>query len=122
MAPNTRNFLWIVAVFAAIAAISMVRQRAIAKYDPRLESGDDKIVLLATSWCGYCQRLKAEFDRKRVPYRELDVEDGGAGEKAFSALGGRGVPVTVIGQEVVHGYDADRLTELLAARGYSLEL
>ncbi|HJU40556.1 MAG TPA: glutaredoxin family protein [Tahibacter sp.] len=122
MAPNTRNFLWIVAVFAALAAFSAMRQRAIAKYDPRLEGGDDRIVLLAASWCGYCQALKAEFDRKHVPYRELDVEDGGKGEKAFAALGGQGVPVTVIGKEVVHGYDAERLTELLAARGYQLEL
>jgi glutaredoxin len=122
MASNGRNFLWLVAAFAVIAAISIGRERAVAKYDPRLKSGNEQVVLLAASWCGYCQRLKAEFDRAKVPYRELDVEDGGEGEKAYDALDGSGVPITVVGQEVVHGYDAQRLTALFAERGYQLEL
>jgi len=105
-----------------IAVISISRERALAKYDPRLHSGDDEIVMLAASWCGYCQKLKSEFERAQVPYRELDVEDGGEGEKAYGALGGRGVPITVIGQAVVHGYDTDQLNELLQARGYTIDL
>jgi mycoredoxin len=105
-----------------VAGLVWNKKREIERADPRRQTGESGIVMLGAEWCGYCQRLKAALDEAKVSYTELDVEDGGAGYDAFAALGGRGVPVTVIGQEVVHGYDAERLDELLSARGYDVRL
>jgi glutaredoxin len=91
-----------------------------AAADPRSTTGDDGVVLLSASWCGYCDRLRGELGDAGVPFREIDVETTAEGRDAFDALNGRGVPVTVIGQEVVHGYDVSRLEELLQARGHTL--
>ncbi len=116
--------LKLLAISAAVLLGGLVWQknREIARADPRQHTGQNGIVMLGAEWCGYCQRLKAGLEAAQVPYTELDVEDGGAGQDAFAALGGRGVPVTVIGQEVVHGYNTVRLGELLSERGHVVQL
>ena len=87
--------------------------------DPRLVTGDTKIVMLAAEWCGYCKKLRAEFDRKGVRYQVLDVEKD-AGRKAADALDAEGVPVTVIGQQVVQGYDTETIKSALKPLGYEV--
>lgn len=87
--------------------------------DPRRATGDDGIVMLAADWCGYCQRQRADFERAGVRYRVLDV-DREEGSQAMLALGTRGVPVTVIGQDVVRGYDTAALDQRLTPLGYDV--
>nr|WP_305118992.1 glutaredoxin domain-containing protein [Tahibacter harae] len=77
---------------------------------------------MAADWCGYCKRLRAALSAAGVPHRVLDIEDGGEGEGAYFAISRGGVPVTVIGQEIVHGYDTRRLNELLRAQGHEVNL
>lgn len=105
-----------------VAGLAWQKSREIARADPRRHTGQDSIVMLGAQWCGYCKRLKAGLEAAQVPYTELDVEDGSTGQDAFAALGGRGVPVTVIGQQVVYGYDTARLGQLLSERGHTVEL
>jgi glutaredoxin len=105
-----------------LAGLVWQKNREIARSDPRQHTGQDGIVMLGAEWCGYCQRLKAALEAANVPYTELDVEDGAAGQDAFAALGGRGVPVTVIGQDVVYGYNTARLDKLLSERGHAVQL
>ncbi|RMH94390.1 glutaredoxin family protein [Lysobacter pythonis] len=85
--------------------------------DPRRISGERGIVLLYAEWCGYCRKLRADFKRAGLRYTGLDV-DTLEGDRAMQALRARGVPVTVIGQNVVHGYDTARLQTYLSPLGY----
>lgn len=85
--------------------------------DPRRVSGQHGIVLLYAEWCGYCRKLRADFERADVRYTALDV-DTPEGDRAMQALHARGVPVTVIGQNVVSGYDTERLRTYLSPLGY----
>ena len=106
----------------AVGGLLRWQYNAAQQHDPRRTTGDKGVVVLVASWCGYCKRLEAALRAARVPYRALDVEDGGAGQAAWFAIGRGGVPVTVIGQDIVHGYDAKRLAALLRAQGYELPL
>lgn len=85
--------------------------------DPRVSTGDDGIVMLAAQWCGYCRRQRQEFDRAQVRYRVLDI-DTPAGDRAMQAVRARGVPVTVVGQHVIRGYDTAALDRTLTPLGY----
>jgi glutaredoxin len=85
--------------------------------DPRLQTGDTDIVMLAADWCGYCRKQQDDFERANVRYRVLDVNTP-EGARAMRALGTRGVPVTVIGQNVVRGYDTASLDQHLSPLGY----
>lgn len=122
---NLSGLFKLMAAAAVVVVLTMTvmhQQRQTRMTDPRRYTGEREIVVLATEWCGYCKQLRAGLDTAGVKYRVLDVEDGGEGEKAYHAVGGRGVPVTVIGQDVVHGYNAPRLTSLLKSLGHDVKL
>ncbi len=95
------------------------RQADLHPDDPRLATGDAGIVMLAAEWCGYCRRQQGDFERAGVRYRVLDI-DTEAGDRAMRALGARGVPVTVVGQAVVRGYDTASLDQRLSPLGYDV--
>jgi mycoredoxin len=78
-----------------------------------------QVILYATSWCGYCKKTRALFKELNVDYREFDIETSADGKAQHAALvardgGSGGVPVIVIGQTVVHGYDEQGIRSLLA--------
>ena len=87
--------------------------------DPRTRTGDRGVVMLAAEWCSYCRKQQKDFELAEVRYRVLDV-DTEEGRRAATALGTQGVPVTVVGQRVIHGYDTVALQENLAPLGYSV--
>lgn len=94
--------------------------RGMAAGDPRRSTGEDGLVMLSAEWCGYCTALRGELNRLGVPYRELDIETNREGEAAFDALDARGVPVLVVGQDVIYGYDPAGARALIAAAGHSI--
>jgi glutaredoxin len=67
------------------------------------------VTLYATAWCGYCAATRELFERNGIQYTELDIEKSSAGYEGHKRLGGRGVPLIVIGDEVIHGYDEPTL-------------
>ena len=83
----------------------------------RAEVGSAPVVLLSTAWCGYCRKLRGDLAGWGVAYDELDVEKSPEGRNAYELVGGRGVPILLIGDEVVHGYSPQRARELIAAAG-----
>ncbi|NZA27643.1 glutaredoxin family protein [Luteimonas sp. SJ-92] len=112
--------LMILLVLAGAGAFLHFRSAEAAKLhpdDPRNASGEKGIVMLAAEWCGYCRRQQKDFEPANVRYRVLDI-DTAEGDRAMRALGARGVPVTVIGQDVVRGYDTAALDARLAPLGY----
>ena len=72
-----------------------------------------EVTLYSTTWCGYCAKVRAMFNRHDIPFTERDVEKDAAAAEAFQRLGGRGVPVVTVGNRIVYGYDYARLRNLL---------
>jgi glutaredoxin len=118
--PLLKLFAGIALGFGLLLAWS--HQRAVERHDPRRTNGASDILLLSASWCGYCKSERRALVAAGVPFRELDVEDSDEGRNAYESVGGHGVPVTVIGQELVFGFDASRINDLLGARGYKVNL
>ncbi len=98
-------------VLAVVAACSSKVDIA----ELRAAIGDAPVVLLSTSTCGYCKKLRADLTEWGVDYVDVDVESDRNGQRVFELVNGRGVPILVIGDTVVHGYSPDRSHELLAA-------
>jgi mycoredoxin len=108
-------------LLAAIVAMMFFSHKAQPdKNDPRLNTGNDGIVLLSAQWCGYCKALRASLTAHSVPFREIDVETSSEGQRAYRSLRGSGIPITVIGQRVVYGYDVQRVDELLKPLGFQI--
>jgi len=73
---------------------------------------DGKVILYATSWCGYCKKTRKLLEDNGVDYFEYDIEKSQEGNKQHKRLGGKGIPVLLINGEVVKGYNPARILEL----------
>ena len=72
-----------------------------------------KVTVYSTQYCQYCRMAKAFLDKHGVPYESIDVgTDRAAAEKMIGLSGQRGVPVIVVDDEVIVGFDSQRLNEL----------
>ncbi len=110
---TTGRVLLVVAVL--FGALHVYTTRGGSEHDPRKGTGSTGIVMLSATWCGYCDALRRDLDAMSVAYRELDID--GAGRAAFDSVNGRGVPILIVGQEVLYGYDPARARELIASAG-----
>jgi glutaredoxin len=93
------------------AVVSTVRAAPAAK-------AKDKVRIYTAAWCGYCKKAKAHLTAKGVPYDEVDVEVSDRGRSEFAQLGGRGVPVILVGNQRMDGFDAGGLDAMLAVAGW----
>ena len=89
--------------------------------DVRSMIGDAPVVMLSTSTCGYCKKLRADLSDWGVDYVDIDVESDQNGQRMYDLVHGRGVPILLIGDEIVHGYSPTRSRELLAAANLTSE-
>ena len=64
--------------------------------------------------------VKEFLSREGHPFETRNIEEDDAAYDELMKLGARSVPVTVIGDQVVIGYDQGRLREALAAGGGGL--
>ncbi len=72
-----------------------------------------KVTVYSTQRCQYCRMAKAFLDKHGVPYENIDVgADSAAAEKMIGLSGQHGVPVITVDNEVIVGFDSQRLNEL----------
>ena len=77
------------------------------------ELHDGKVILYATSWCGYCKKTREFLNENSIPFYEYDIEKSSVGYDQYRAIGGRGVPVLLVKQNVIRGYNPDEILEYL---------
>ncbi len=72
------------------------------------------ITIYSTPSCHFCQMAKDFFKEKNVPYAEYDVASNLEKRKEMMEKSGQmGVPVIIIGNEIVIGFDKPQITKLL---------
>jgi glutaredoxin len=71
------------------------------------------VVMYATRWCPYCHRAREYFQRHSVEYVEHDIEASPEILAAFHALGGRGVPLILVGDKRMEGFSPRAFDALL---------
>lgn len=77
-----------------------------------------QVTMFATSWCPYCRHAREYFAANNIPYTELDVEKSEEAKQRYRALGGKGVPVILVGEQRMNGFSEQRLAQMLKASGY----
>jgi glutaredoxin len=76
-----------------------------------------EVVMYATDWCPYCRQAREHFGRQRIVYREVDIEKSPAGRAEYDRLGGRGVPLILVGSQRMQGFRAESFDRLLKSAG-----
>jgi len=74
------------------------------------------VTMYTTDWCGVCKRARGYFASKGIAYTEIDVEKSDAGRRDFEALGGRGVPLILVGGKAMNGFSPEGFEQLRQAK------
>lgn len=72
-----------------------------------------EVLLYATEWCGYCKMTREFFAANGIRYTEHDIEKSSEALKQHRKLGGNGVPLIVVGDNVIRGWNEGALRQLL---------
>lgn len=107
----------------ASAKASVIRPRvssysAPAKVEPvpgaPAAKAAQSVVMYATSWCPWCAKARDFFARSGIAYVEHDIEKSASANAEFKRLGGRGVPLIVVGREKMSGFSEQGFEDMLA--------
>jgi glutaredoxin len=72
-----------------------------------------RITLYGTSDCPHCRQAKQYLERRGLKFQVLDVRRNARAQKAFARLDARSVPVILVGETRIDGFDKRRLDALL---------
>jgi len=80
-----------------------------------MENKNKKIEIFSTPTCHFCNLAKAWFKEKGLAYEEYDVASNVEKRKEMVEITGQlGVPVIVIGQDVIIGFNPNKIEEILS--------
>ena len=74
-----------------------------------------KVVMYSASWCGMCKKAKKYFIKNKIPHIVYDVEKSLIGKRDFKALGGKSVPVIILGKKRINGFTASKFARVYKA-------
>lgn len=76
----------------------------------------EKVTIYSTPTCPYCKQAKQFFKERNVPYEEKDVaSDAQAQREMIERSYQMGVPVIILGEEVIVGFNKEALQKWLDA-------
>lgn len=71
-----------------------------------------QVTMYSASWCGVCKRAKAYFQQQNIPFKEYDIDTSEKGKRDFHKLGGKGVPIILVGNRRMNGFSVGRFEQL----------
>ncbi len=65
-----------------------------------------EVTMYGTSWCRYCKSARDYFEQNGIDYTEYDIEKDMHAKREYDELGGKGVPVILVGERRMNGFSA----------------
>lgn len=85
-----------------------------------MKNRSPRITLYTTPGCSHCRQLKHWLQQHHVPFREMDVQRSSRALREFQRHGGRGVPLLLVGETRITGFEPKRLAGHLRKAGVEL--
>lgn len=72
------------------------------------------VIIYSTPWCHYCHLAKDYFKENKIEFTDIDVsQDQQKADEMIKKSGQMGVPVIEVGENVIVGFNKDKIEELL---------
>ena len=104
----------------SVRAINTYKSATVAERDDSVGNTGRQVVIYTTRSCGYCNKAKAFLREHAIPFTEYDVEQSSKGKRDYKKLKGRGVPIIMVGNQRLNGFNESYLTIALNKAGYTL--
>ena len=72
-----------------------------------------KVQIYTSNTCGYCHMAKDFFEENNIEYTELNVSENVEARKELMKKVYMSVPVIIVGEEEILGFDKDRIVQIL---------
>ena len=79
-----------------------------------------RITLYSTSSCAHCRQLKQWLQQHRIRFMEMDVQRNRRAFRDFQHHGGRAVPLLLVGERKIQGFNPKQLPSQLRKAGVSI--
>jgi glutaredoxin len=73
----------------------------------------EPVILYGTDWCSNCKQTRAYLRANHIPFFEYDVEKSTEGQRQFKMLEGNGVPLLLVKNNVIRGFDPAAINRAL---------
>ncbi|GMR20415.1 MAG: glutaredoxin domain-containing protein [Gammaproteobacteria bacterium] len=80
--------------------------------------GARSVTMLSTAWCSVCKKAKAYLKKRGISFLEYDIEKSTVGRMEYQKLNGKGVPIILVGNQRMNGFNPSKLDRMLANVGY----
>ncbi|MCP4147260.1 MAG: NrdH-redoxin [bacterium] len=72
------------------------------------------VIVFTTPSCSWCRVVKQHFKRNNIRFKEIDItKDPRAAQDMVRRTGQQGVPVTLINNRPIVGFDKEKINRLL---------
>lgn len=112
------RWLWqlgflLVLVFVASRFVSIESIERVEPPPPAIVAPAGEVWLFSRDGCGYCKKVKDLLAEKGYAYTELNVETDANAKELFEKLQAPGVPVMLVGNREIIGYDPDAIVKAI---------
>ena len=106
----------------ALVAVTLATDRLIVwRFNPLNSNPPKTVILYSAAWCGLCAQIRTCLKASDVPFEERDVEKSLRASAEWWALRVRGVPATLVGPELIYGFNTKKLTASLDSAGFTVQ-
>lgn len=72
-----------------------------------------QVILYGTTTCPFCKEARSYFKSKNIPFVDYDVDLHEQGRKNFQKLNGEAVPLILIGDRKISGFNSQAIDDAL---------
>jgi len=78
---------------------------------------DKTVLLYSSSSCEHCRHAREFLVKHNIAFEEIDVYSSERGKEDFAKLGGIGVPILIIADTKIVGFDEGQIKSILKEKG-----
>ena len=71
------------------------------------------VTIYTASWCGVCTKAIAYMRKNDIVFTEYDIETSTKGRRDFERMKGRGVPIIMVGDMRMNGFNQRRFEQMI---------
>jgi len=79
-----------------------------------------RITLYSAPACSFCRQARAFLQSHKLHFQEFDVQRSSKARRQLERMGVRGVPVIMVGNQRLDGFQAGKLRQVLSRAGFRL--
>ena len=94
---------------------------AVGDYSDYFLDAKANVIVYGTATCPYCAKTREYLKQQGIAYKDYLLDGSPKAEADFKRLGGKSVPLILIGNRSIKGFNKTALDEALVKAGYPLK-